>query len=76
MMAALFEVYLDAIEKGDENCVVFRDYLRHYPDSYPDSYRDGTPPARIVADYLSLMTDQYFLKQYEREFMPRKIDYD
>ena len=72
MMAALFEVYLDAIEKGDEKSGVFRDYLRHYPDSY----RDETPPARIVADYLSLMIDHYFLKQYEREFMPRKIDYD
>ena len=28
------------------------------------------------ADYLSLMTDQYFLRQFEREFMTREIDYD
>lgn len=72
MMAALFEVYLEAVEKDDQRCGVCRDYLRHFPSSY----RDETPPARIVADYLSLMTDQYFLKQYEREFMPRTIDYD
>ena len=72
MMAALFEVYLGAIEKGDERCGVCRDYLRHFPDSY----RASTHPARIVADYISLMTDQYFLKQYEREFMPCRIDYD
>jgi dGTPase len=72
MMAALFEVYLEAVEQDDQRCGVCRDYLRHFPSSY----RDETPPARIVADYLSLMTDQYFLKQYEREFMPRTIDYD
>ena len=30
----------------------------------------------IGKDYLSLMTDQYFLKQFEREFMTREIDYD
>ena len=72
MMSALFEVYLEAVEKDDQSCGVCKDFLRHFPSSY----RDETPPARIVADYLSLMTDQYFLKQYEREFMPRQIDYD
>ena len=72
MMAMLFEVYLEAVERDDHESGVCRDFLRNFPPSY----RDETPPARIVADYLSLMTDQYFLKQYEREFMPRKIDYD
>ncbi len=72
MMEALFEVYLDALGRGDERSGVYRDYLRHFPEEYAN----GTHPARIVADYLSLMTDQYFLKQYSLEFMPRQIDYD
>ena len=72
MMSALFEVYLEAIEKDDEKCSVCRDYLRHFPDAY----RERTPPARIVADFISMMTDQYFLKQFRLEFMPRQIDYD
>ena len=72
MMAMLFEVYLEAVERDDLESGVCKDYLRHFPHSY----RDETPPARIVADYLSLMTDQYFLKQFEREFMTREIDYD
>ena len=72
MMSALFEVYLEAIEKDDAKCGVCKDYLRHFPDSY----RDNTHPARIVADYISLMTDQYFLKQFALEFMPQQIDYD
>ena len=72
MMAMLFEVYLEAVELDDLESGVCKDYLRHFPHSY----RDETPPARIVADYLSLMTDQYFLKQFEREFMTREIDYD
>ena len=72
MMAMLFEVYLEAVELDDLESGVCKDHLRHFPHSY----RDETPPARIVADYLSLMTDQYFLKQFEREFMTREIDYD
>ena len=72
MMSALFEVYLEALEKDDAKCGVCKDYLRHFPDSY----RDNTHPARIVADYISLMTDQYFLKQFALEFMPQQIDYD
>ena len=69
MMAMLFEVYLDAVERDDRESAVWRDFLRHCPSSY----RDETAPARIVADYLSLMTDQYFLKQYRAEFMTQEI---
>ena len=69
MMAMLFEVYLDAVERDDRESAVWRDFLRHFPSSY----RDETAPARIVADYLSLMTDQYFLKQYRAEFMTQEI---
>ena len=72
MMEALFEVYLEALEKDDGRSGVCRDYLRHFPEEY----RAKTHPARIVADYLSLMTDQYFLKQYEKAFIPQQIDYD
>ena len=69
MMAMLFEVYLEAVERDDRESAVWRDFLRHFPSSY----RDETAPARIVADYLSLMTDQYFLKQYRAEFMTQEI---
>ena len=69
LMAMLFEVYLDAVERDDRESAVWRDFLRHFPPSY----RDETAPARIVADYLSLMTDQYFLKQYRAEFMTQEI---
>lgn len=71
MMTALFGVYLEAVERHDETSGVFRDYLRHFPAEY----REGTVPARIVADYISLMTDQYFLKQFSLEFVPQQIDY-
>ena len=69
---ALFEVYLEAVKSGDETSGVCRDFMK----SLPESYRKETHPARIVADYISLMTDQYFLNQFAREFIPQKIDYD
>jgi len=72
MMSALFDVYLEAVKKGDPKSGVCRDFLRNFPDSY----RDNTHPARIVADYISLMTDQYFLRQFSLEFVPQQIDYD
>lgn len=72
MMSALFEVYLEAVKSGDETSGVCRDFMK----SLPESYRKETHPARIVADYISLMTDQYFLNQFAREFIPQKIDYD
>ena len=72
MMSALFEVYLEAVKSGDETSGVCRDFMK----SLPESYRKETRPARIVADYISLMTDQYFLNQFAREFIPQKIDYD
>ena len=72
MMAALFDVYLEALKSGDERSGVCRDYLK----AFPSEYRETTHPARIVADYISLMTDQYFLRQFSLEFVPQQIDYD
>ena len=72
MMAALFEVYLKAVQDGDDESGVCRDFLR----AFPEEYQKNTHPARIVADYISLMTDQYFLNQFAREFIPQQIDYD
>lgn len=72
MMSALFEVYLEAVKSGDETSAICRDFMR----GLPESYRKETHPARIVADYISLMTDQYFLKQFALEFIPQQIDYE
>ena len=72
MMSALFEVYLEAVKSGDETSAICRDFMK----GLPESYRKETHPARIVADYISLMTDQYFLRQFALEFIPQQIDYD
>ena len=72
MTSALFEVYLEAVKSGDETSAICRDFMK----GLPESYRKETHPARIVADYISLMTDQYFLKQFALEFIPQQIDYE
>ena len=72
MVRELFDVYLKDLKSADSKQSIFKDYIERFPDRY---FRD-TANERIVADYMAGMTDQYFLKQHELRFMPRKIDYD
>lgn len=72
MVKDLFCAYLRDLRRADTRCSIYEDYLKFLPDPYLKNTRNE----RIVADYMSGMTDQYFLKQYELRFMPQKIDYD
>jgi dGTPase len=72
MVADLFKIYLNALNRADAKQSIFVDYISHLPDSYLKENENE----RIIADYLASMTDQYFLKQYELRFMPRMVDYD
>ena len=72
MVFDLFEECLSDLQCEKTWQPIFREYLSNFPDSYVR----GTPNERIVADYMAGMTDQYFLKQYQRRFMPRQIDFD
>jgi dGTPase len=72
MVGSLFEKYLNDLKDGDYKQSIFTDFVNRFPDSYLKNNSN----ARIVADFIAGMTDQYFLKQYELCFMPRRIDYD
>lgn len=72
MVRGLFEKYLNDLAEADYKQSIFTDFINRFPDWY---LKDNSN-ARIVADYIAGMTDQYFLKQYELRFMPRRIDYD
>jgi dGTPase len=72
MLRGLFEKYLNDLEAADYKQSIFTDFINRFPDWYLKNNSN----ARIVADYIAGMTDQYFLKQYELRFMPRRIDYD
>ncbi|MCQ2378318.1 MAG: HD domain-containing protein [Victivallaceae bacterium] len=71
-MRSLFAVLLDDVVRRDRRSDIFRRLI----DRLGDEYLENETPERIVADYISGMTDHYFLKQFERRFMPIHYDYD
>ena len=67
MFELLFEKYYKDLRTGNENSVVFREFL----DGMSSQYRDNNPPAMIVRDFIAGMTDDYFLRQCQENLMPQ-----
>ena len=60
MFNSLYYNYLEALEKKDANNSIYTNFLNNMTDEYKK-----TNPKRIVIDYISLMTDSYFLHEYK-----------
>ena len=55
----LFEKYLDDISAKNQSSVIYKRFLEGMSESYMERHRQ----AEIVRDFISGMTDQYFLSQ-------------
>ncbi len=66
MFAGLFEQYLEDIENKNRQSVVFTSFL----EGMPSDYTESISAAEIVRDFISGMTDQYFLRRFPREMRP------
>jgi len=66
MFALLFEKYLEDLETGNQGSVIYRGFL----EGMSGKYLEKTPPAGIVRDFIAGMTDEYFLDQCRRNFVP------
>lgn len=69
MFELLFEKCYEDIISGNDDSVIFKEFL----DGMSSQYREKTPAAMIVLDFISGMTDDYFLRQCEENFMPSLI---
>lgn len=67
MFRLLFEKYCQDLEEGNEKSDIFREYL----DGMARKYVTETPPAGIVRDFVAGMTDEYFLSQCRKHFVPQ-----
>ena len=67
MFELMFERYFNDLEKGDENSDIYRGFL----EGMSSEYRDNTPHAKIVRDFIAGMTDEYFLAQCRKRFIPQ-----
>jgi dGTPase len=62
----LFETYLEDMMDRRESSVIFKNFLKDMKQNYIQCYQ----PAEIVRDFISGMTDQYFLSQCPESMRP------
>jgi dGTPase len=67
MFELLFKKYYKDLKAGNDNSVIFKEFL----DGMSSQYRDNNPPAIIVRDFIAGMTDDYFLSQCQENLMPQ-----
>jgi dGTPase len=67
MFEMLFDKYYKDLKAGNDNSVIFKEFL----DGMSSHYRDSTPLAMIVRDFIAGMTDDYFLCQCQENLMPQ-----
>jgi dGTPase len=69
MFRLLFEKYLKDLESNNDSSVIFMEFL----DGMPPEYREKNPPGMIVRDFISGMTDDYFLRQCRENLIPQTL---
>ena len=79
MFAALYEKFYGDLIAGDKSSLIFKhhiDYISSSKIKRVENYADNEPN-RIVVDYLSAMTDDYFCDLYNKvfPFSPYKLEY-
>ena len=67
----LFETYLNDLETRNADSMIFTDFLNGMADTYPENF---TPP-EIVRDYISGMTDSYFIRQAPERLRPKPLEH-
>lgn len=66
----LFEHLLHDYDKRKESSHLWRDYLANKSIAY----KQESKPARIVIDYISGMTDSFFVRTLEKLIVPKRIE--
>jgi len=69
LFAYLFEKYLGDIEKENQHSVIYNQFL----DGMSEKYITGHSAPEIVRDFISGMTDQYFLSQCPESIRPKPL---
>ncbi|HEY8391874.1 MAG TPA: HD domain-containing protein [Capillibacterium sp.] len=69
LFRSLFHRYIRDIEEENLASPIFRHYLKNMSERY----RTRTPPARMAADFISAMTDEFFIRQCKELFFPKRF---
>ncbi|NLY92019.1 MAG: HD domain-containing protein [Firmicutes bacterium] len=69
LFRSLFHRYVQDIKDHNHSSPIFRYYLKNMNERY----RTQTAPARMAADFISAMTDEFFNRQYKELFFPKRF---
>ncbi len=70
MFNEILESSLESLNKISED-----EYICIWYNNMNDDYKEKTKPARIVADFVSGMTDDFIMKTYENRVIPKTFGY-
>ena len=65
----LFAQFLEDVQAGREDSPIWQDFLADMDPGYAESHH----PAEIVRDFVSSMTDAYFLRKSQELFFPQPL---
>lgn len=66
----LFELLLEDLEQLKEGSYIWKNYIA----SKNDHYKNSTTAVQMVVDYISGMTDSFFVRTLEKLTVPKRID--
>jgi dGTPase len=67
----LFYRYMDDLEKENRSSAIFTQFLA----DMSDTYRQAHSPPQMVRDFISGMTDSYFIRQAPALLRPKPVDH-
>ena len=74
MYSVLFEQYLDDLNNNNQNSPVYQHFLKADYLKRKHSYLKEESPEKIVCDFISGMTDNYFEKRFCDLVLPTQTD--
>ncbi len=66
----LFEMLLDDLKKNKRSSYIWKDFL----NNKTEKYLKETSPVRMIIDYISGMTDSFFVRTLEALIIPKRIE--
>jgi dGTPase len=66
----LFEMLLEDLKKNKRSSYIWKDFL----SNKPETYLSKTSPVQMIVDYISGMTDNFFVRTLEKLVIPKRIE--
>jgi dGTPase len=60
----LFDQFLDDLKKGNEDSLIFKEWIFNRGKNKGSDYLNGNLPEQVIVDYIASMTDRYFNNTY------------